>query len=45
MKGRVSRPDLILECNNLIRLNPSGKVFFFLSSILITFKLGFKINF
>ena len=27
MKGRVSRSELILECNNIIRLNPSGKVY------------------
>lgn len=28
MKGRVSRPDLLFECNNIIKLNPSGKVIF-----------------
>jgi len=25
-KGRISRSDLIMECNRLIKLNPSEKV-------------------
>lgn len=24
-KGRVSRADLLIECNKIIKLNPSGK--------------------
>ena len=26
MKGRVNRSDLIIECNKIIKLNPSAKV-------------------
>ena len=26
MKGRVSRSDLLIECNKIIKLNPTGKV-------------------